>query len=465
MDIVKTDSGDISGIVLGDPGRGVNVYRGIPYAAPPIGDLRWKPPQPVIPWTGVRECSSYSKVAPQPRDPSNFTGEMPQSEDCLYLNVLTPAKRDSEKLPVMVWLHGGSFNMWSGNDRPYNQLWLPLKGVVLVNVNMRLGPIGLLAHTLLSQESPQGASGNYMFLDIIAALKWVQKNIAEFGGNPDNVTIFGESGGSAKTVNLMASPLAKGLFHQAIGESGGGAGTRLEEMESRGQRVFDKLGIEKEKNQLSAARAVPWEKIIEASQSVTEEMKIPLGPWDSTVDGWFLPDTTANIFKAGKQNVIPFIMGANLGELIGPTTALPFLVASYVSLFKCANKVGVKAYAYIFNHLPAGWRKELAMAPHATEIPYVFGDMDGKSDIFSWMEFPLARTFGSFTAKLTIDDSDRKVSELMMDLWTNFAQKGNPSLEGVVEWPVWDENTDQYLYITESPEVRSRFSKIIEDQS
>ena len=256
MDVVKTDAGYISGTVLGEPDKPVHVYRGIPYAAPPVGDLRWKPPQPVAPWSGIRECTAFSAFAPQ----MEFLGvklDIPQSEDCLYLNVFTPAKKASEKLPVMVWMHGGGFYCGSGNEPYYNGLSLPSKGVVLVNVNMRLGPLGCLAHPLLSRESAKGVSGNYLFLDMIAALRWVQKNIAAFGGDPGNVTIFGESGGSAKVVNLMASPLAKGLFHRAIGESGGGRGTPLKEMEARGERVFARLGVDKEKDPLSAARALP----------------------------------------------------------------------------------------------------------------------------------------------------------------------------------------------------------------
>jgi para-nitrobenzyl esterase len=221
MDAVKTDAGYVSGTILGEPGREVYVYRSIPYAAPPVGDLRWKPPQPVAPWAGIRECTAFSRIAPQsattlPGARTSTPSTSPrfmalQSENCLYLNVLTPAKKDIENLPVMVWMHGGGFVFGSGNDLLYNGPRLPQHGVVLVNVNMRLGPIGLLAHPLLSRESSDGISGNYMFLDMLAALKWVYNNISAFGGNPQNVTIFGESGGSAKVITLMASPLAEGL--------------------------------------------------------------------------------------------------------------------------------------------------------------------------------------------------------------------------------------------------------------
>ena len=185
-----------------------------------MGALRWRPPQPPASWTGVRACTEYSVAAPQknPFGPSKFA----QSEDCLYLNVLTPAKRVADRLPVMVWMHGGGYAFGTGKDPACNLPGLPQHGVILVTVNMRLNLLGLLVHPLLSKESPNDVSGNYIFLDMIAALKWVQGNIAAFGGDPDNMTIFGESGGGAKVSNLMASPLARGLFHRAILERGTG---------------------------------------------------------------------------------------------------------------------------------------------------------------------------------------------------------------------------------------------------
>jgi para-nitrobenzyl esterase len=455
MDVVKTDAGYVSGTVLGEPDRQVHVYRGIPYAAPPVGDLRWKPPQPVAPWQEIRECTVFSAVAPQSPSPlPNLIGEMPQSEDCLYLNVLAPADRTSDRLPVMVWMHGGSLTMWSGNDKPWNGLGLPLKGVVLVSINTRLGPIGCLAHPLLSHESPKGVSGNYLFLDMVAALRWVQKNISAFGGNPDNVTIFGESGGSVKVVNLMASPLAKGLFHRAIGQSGGDrGGMPLKEMEARGEKVFAKLGVDKQEDPLVAARALSWKSIIEADVAVAAELKLIQGLSESAVDGWFLPDTVANIFKAGKQNAVPFIIGANLGELTGPFV---MRIPSYVNLFAGANRVGGKAYAYVFDHIPAGWKRDGVVSAHAMELPYVFGDWDLKGGVWPAVLF-LA---GAKSADPGLTEQDGKVSEMMMKIWTNFAKTGNPSMKGFVDWPAWDEASDRYLYITESPEVRSGFSKV-----
>ncbi len=459
MQVVKLDSGYISGTVLGEPDNPVHVYRGIPYAAPPVGDLRWKPPQPLMPWSGIRECTTFSKIAPQsPVFSIQEPRSIPTSEDCLYLNVLTPAKKAGEKLPVMVWLHGGGFANSSGNENSVNKVYLPQQGVVLITINMRLGPLGCLAHPLLSRESPKGISGNYLFLDIVAALEWVQKNISVFGGDPKNVTIFGVSGGSGKVINLLASPLARGLFHRAIGQSGGGGGTPLKEMEARCEKVFAKLGVDKEQDPLATARTLPFEKIIEAGQAVTAEMKIPFGIWDSVVDRWFLPDTTTDVFKSGKQNIVPFIMGANLGELTGPgIVMMPDVIPHYVSLFMGANKAGGKSYAFIFNHVPAGWKKDGAVACHGMEVPYIFRDFD----LSNWAIVSFsARTSGAKSLDPGLTDIDKKVSEMMMTMWTNFARTGNPSIEGEIDWPAWDEEKDRYLFIVEKPEVRSGFSRV-----
>ena len=248
MDPVKISDGLITGKVVGQPGSEMMQYRGIPYATPPVGDLRWKPPQPVTPWSGVRECTTFSVQPAQYPDVNVPTAQrVPSSEDCLYLNVDTFAKLPSEKLPVMVWFHGGGLRYGNGNWSLYNGPGLPRHGVVLVTVNGRLGVMGLLAHPLLSRESTNGVSGNYLFLDLIAALKWVKKNISAFGGDPGNVTIFGESGGGTKVISLTASPQAKGLFHRSICESGGGSvrPVSLKEMEGFGEKLFAKLGVTK----------------------------------------------------------------------------------------------------------------------------------------------------------------------------------------------------------------------------
>ena len=459
-DPIEIESGYISGIVRGEAGEEVHVYRGIPYAAPPVGDLRWKPPQPVTPWSGTRVCTTFSDIAPQILG-SPHAG-ISQSEDCLYLNVLTPAKYATDRLPVMVWMHGGGYVAGHGNETLFNALPLPQHGVVLVTVNMRLGVLGLMAHPLLSQESPNDVSGNYMCLDMIAALQWVQKNIAAFGGDPDNVTIFGESGGSRKVIALIASPLAEGLFHKAIGESGVIWGTPhsnllpLKDIEAIGEELFARLGVDKEADPLAAARALSWEKIIEVDSVMAQEAGKDWGNWDITVDGWFMPDMPANIFQAGEQNAVPFIVGGNLGEITGPGTILmPEIIPTSVEMFSGASKAGVEAYAYIFDQVPSKWRQEGCIASHAMELPYVFGAVDIVMEWASAMGLAGAK---SPDAGLT--EADRRVSEAMMSMWTQFAKTGNPSVEGLVTWPAYEATTDQYLYITDPLEVRSGFSQI-----
>ena len=236
-DTIRIDSGLVSGTMDGD----VRVFRGIPYGAPRVGDLRWKPPQPVEPWEGVRDCAEFGfscLYVPYPPG-SLWTGPewddpAEQNEDCLHLNVWTAAESPDEKRPVMVWIHGGSLKSESGAVGAYGGAILARKGVVAVTINYRLGPFGYLAHPELTRESAHGSSGNYGVLDQIAALEWVQRNIAAFGGDPDRVTIFGESAGSWSVNFLVATPLAKGLFHRAIGQSGAAFGpmTRMYEKSS-----------------------------------------------------------------------------------------------------------------------------------------------------------------------------------------------------------------------------------------
>ena len=242
MDRVLLNTGSISGMKARQNDQEIYIFRGIPYAAPPVGGLRWRPAQPAASWLGVRECTEYSKQAAQYSDihASKKLQALPSSEDCLYLNVMTPAKRANEKLPVMVWFHGGGTRYGNGNLPISNSLGLPSHGVVLVTVNSRLGIFGLFAHELISRESPQGVSGNYLFLDLIESLKWVKKNIAAFGGDPANVTILGQSGGGLKVAALMASPLAKGLFQRAIIQSGGKdfEPTQLKKLEKFGEKFF-----------------------------------------------------------------------------------------------------------------------------------------------------------------------------------------------------------------------------------
>jgi para-nitrobenzyl esterase len=466
MDPIKTEHGYVCGTTVGDAGQEIRIYRGIPYAAPPVGEWRWQPPQPAAPRKGTRECTAYSSVTPQ------LPGMGPplslaQSEDCLYLNVVTPAKKTSDKLPVMVFMHGGGFTGGHGNENLFCSARLARHGVVLVTVNMRLEALGLLAHPLLSRESLLGVSGNYMFLDMIASLKWVQNNIAAFGGDPNNVTIFGESGGGAKVAVLMASPLAKGLFHRAILESawnpptGAITGASLKYMEAIGEKLFAKLEVNKEADPLKAARALPAQKILEANFALCRDEKVLIGIWDEAVDGWLLPDSALNLLKSGKYNTVPFIAGGNLGELTDGLFLLPNMIPLYMEMFKGAEKTKTKAYAYIFNRVPEGRKKTGTLnAPHGMELYYVFGDYDNTS---GWWNLPgPGKPPGTKAPDPELSDIDKKVSGAMMTIWAQFAKTGNPSVKDLIYWPPWDKSTDKYLYITEPLVVKLGFSGIRE---
>ncbi len=466
MKTVKTDKGYVSGTVIGEHGREVSIYRGIPFAAPPVGNLRWKPPQPAKSWDGIRECTKFSLISPQ-TVMGNMTGEMPQGEDCLYLNVLTPAREPDEKLPVLVWMHGGGYSMGSGNDKVWNYHRLPQYGVVVVTLNHRLGPIGLLAHPALSRESEAGVSGNYLFLDLIASLEWIQKNIAAFGGNPDNVTIFGESGGGAKVSIMMASPLARGLFHRAVCESGTATailqGKEIADIEDTGEKLFKKLGISSTKNVLEEARKMPFEKVMKASSDMETPMRPGERPsfiWDASIDGHVIPISPVESFSTGSINAASLIVTANLGELTGPgPLVMPYIIPAYVDMLKAVIKKGCSGYACIFDQIPAGWKKDGCVSVHSMELPYVFGDWD---DSTGWWKSVgmLAQQSGAKTANPGLTGHDRTVSEAMMSFWSSFAEKGKPRAEGVPDWTEYSVKTDRYLYIGGKLEVKSGFSKV-----
>src|SRR5215475_7424181 len=264
-DTVRVEGGLTSGSVV----DGVRSYKGIPFAAPPVGEMRWKAPQPVAAWEGVRECNDFGPDCPQapyPQSSIYYSAPRKQSEDCLYLNVWTAAKA-GEKRPVMVWIHGGALTRGSGATRAYDGTALAKKGVVLVTVNYRLGALGYLAHPELTAESPHHSSGNYGFLDQVAALQWVHQNIAAFGGDPNRVTVMGESAGSWTVSLLVASPLSRGLFHRAVGESGGRFGPQAYLHDDRnGFPAAEKVGLEFAKaagaDSIAALRALPPEKIL-----------------------------------------------------------------------------------------------------------------------------------------------------------------------------------------------------------
>jgi para-nitrobenzyl esterase len=447
-DPVRVEQGQLSGVQGTDPS--VRVYKGIPFAAPPVGDLRWRAPKPAADWPGVRKADQFSATCMQtPYAEGSLYRSAPQpvSEDCLYLNIWTAAKSASEKRPVMVWIHGGAFTRGSGSTPTYNGENFAKKGVVLVTINYRLGIFGFFAHPELTAESEHHSSGDYGILDEIAALQWVQKNIAAFGGDPKNVTIFGESAGSWAVNVLVASPLTKGLFQRAIGESGGNFNvmTKLADLEKSGARA----------GTIQDLRA----------KSADDVLKMT-GGFSVNVDGWLLPTDVMTIFEKGQQNDVPVLMGSNADEgtaFMPPKTTLTAFQATAKQRFgdhadqmlkiypatsddeawkasaalmrdttfglqmrtwaRMQTKTGKShAYLYYFSRVPPGPLSQHYGAFHASEISYVFGTGDlGRRN---WQEY------------------DRKLSDVMSSYWVNFATTGDPNGKGLPVWPVYDEKKD-----------------------
>lgn len=439
--IVETKAGKVSGASADIDGQHVLTFRGIPYAAPPVGELRWKAPQPAPAWTEVRDATQWGNRCPQ-REGEGL-GEI--SEDCLFLNVTTIAKSTEDKLPVMVFFHGGGLTSGTANSLTYNNNALPRKGVVLVTVNSRLGPIGYMAHPALSSESENKVSGNYGTLDLIASLKWVQDNIAAFGGDPSNVLIFGESGGGTKTLSVLSSPLSKGLFHKAIIESGSALTspervTTLQRGEEAGERIAAKLGLDKAQDKLAALRAAKWQDLIAAAGD--REVRFPA---NLIVDGHVLPVSVHDTFKDGKQHDVPLIVGANAGERGELLETVPML-ANY------ASKASSKTYVYNFSHMPAGWKSLPCVAFHGVEIPYVFGYIP--EGLTNRTILYLSRGGGCTTNDPGADATDHAVADNVMRMWVNFAKSGNPSVDGLIEWPAYTQADDQYLDIGQTLAVK-----------
>ena len=452
-DPILTDCGYVAGAPAADPQNPARIYKGIPYARPPVGESRWKPPEPPIPWTGTRSCTQFSQKTAQVSK-----AQISGMEDSLYLNILTPAEKCTDRLPVMVWIHGGGYTFGNANSPRGNSPRLPGQGVVVVNVNMRLGVMGLLAHRLLTAESPEGVSGNYMFLDMIAALKWIRNNIAAFGGDPDNVTLFGQSGGGAKIATLMASPLAKGLFHKAILESGTATrdffpGRTLAASEADGARLFDALKV----FSLKDARSLPVQEILKAA------VKCGVIDQDASVDGWFLEDLPEKVFLAGKQHPLPFIVMANLGEIIGPGSYFfPQLISGYINMLRGAKLAKVRGYAAIFDQVPENWRAEGVNATHAMELTYVFGDWDDSTGEWdnTWLIASETLDLPALSKPPRLTAADRRVSEAAMRLFARFARTGNPRFPGMIAWPEWTEERDEYLAVQDPLTLKRGFSRI-----
>ena len=473
----STMAGVVEGIASADGQQ--QTFKGIPYAAPPVGDMRWQPPQPVEPWKGVRLAHDFPPRAMQMHvwDDMRFYDDGP-SEDCLYLNVWTSAKRTEKPLPVMFWIHGGGFRAGSTSEPRQNGEVLAKKGVVVVSLTYRMGIFGFYAHPELAAESADGATGNYGLMDMVAALEWVRDNIAEFGGDPNNVTIFGESAGSFAVSMLMASPTAEGLFHKAIGQSGAALGRSMPSSEAAAERgvafareIYGDISLD-------GLRAVPGQALLEAAEKS--------GRFGPNIDGLFLTDQPRAIFAAGRQSEVPLLAGWNLdesgpGAIFGgeaPTLANyeararakfgedaeAFLQAYSATNDAEALRVAIDfggdsfighgtwrwieaharsgeapVYRYMFDHplpLPANAAEnQRARAAHSWEIEYVFGVLDSKN--LPWRP------------------EDYKVSELMMNYWTNFAKRSDPNGEGVPEWPAYQAVGSPVMHLNPEPTVTS----------
>ncbi len=436
-DVVQTQWGAVRGETVTEIDLSARIFRGIPYAAAPVGDLRWKAPQPAAPWEGVRDAIEWPNRCPQGSSSMGAGG--PIDEDCLHVNVVTAAKTAEDNLPVMVFFHGGGLTSGTGNSTTYNHPMLPNKGVVLVTVNSRLGPIGYLAHPALSAESEHGVSGNYGTLDLKASLEWVKANIKAFGGDPNNVTIFGESGGGTKTISQMATPLAKGLFHRAIVESGSALVspkyvTMLKDAEAAGEKLVAALDLPDSENVLAAMRAASWEDIIAAASN--EDVKFRA---NVVVDGYVIPEPVSDIFSKGLQAKVPLIVGANEGES-SLQTSVP-LMANLHSKTGSPN-----TYVYNFTQLPKGWRdEEGCVAFHGLELTYVFGAVPlGLSSRTTQF---LAAGGGCSSIVPEHDEVDMTVASQAATIWAQFANTGDPSVEGLIEWPEYTEENNRYLDI------------------
>lgn len=423
---VELESGLVTSSLISD--SGVRSFRGLPFAAPPVGENRWRAPQPVEPWEGVRDASEFGNVCIQadtrPRyiNIANMDGSPALSEDCLYLNVWTPAGKASDGLPVMVFFYGGAFTDGGGAPPLYDGTALAERGAVVVTMNYRLGAFGFLAHPALTVESGYGSSGNYGILDMVASLQWVQRNIEAFGGDPDNVTIFGQSAGAMAITSLMTSPLTEGLFHRAIAQSimGGGASPNgrnatLAAQEQAGLQAAERAGL----MSLDAMRALSAEEVTSTFRAST-----------MIVDNYVIPEDPAIVFAEGRQHHVDALMGANYAEMAFGGGAIDpdnnpsdriFWVAQRIAEYQ--REAGQDAYVYWFTRNGAGSDENLPV--HASEVKYVFDNLG---------EIPLYPD-SSDAAVIAASVADQELADRMASYWVNFARTGNPNGEGLPAWP------------------------------
>lgn len=485
---IATDSGPVLR-------RSDGVYQGIPYAAPPVGALRWRPPQPARPWTGPLACD-----APGPQCPQN-DADGDTAEDCLTLGVRTPARTVGDRLPVMVFFHGGAFLSGAGSLSLYAGEALAREGVVLVTVNYRLGALGFMAHPALSAESPLGVSGNYGLLDQQAALSWVRRNIAAFGGDPDNVTVFGQSAGAASVLAHLVSPAAAGLFHKAILQSpvAPGALRRLKDAvhgvapaEDIGRRIAARLGADTEPDTLAALRAASVEDILDATEALRPEAGLEVAGivCSPTVDGVVVPDHPLKLFATGRQHHVPLIIGTTANEsslfldhLDPPADTTQAYVRLATRRFGDDAK---KALALAPGREPGLWKdlerlvsvrwflapaEFLARAQAASGSPcFVYryglppplgalaaledeGDALGVSPQQAGVPHgaELFPVFGFESPWLGFDDADRDVGRAMRAAWASFARTGRPVVAGGPTWPGFDPAAPRIMAFGKTP--------------
>jgi para-nitrobenzyl esterase len=488
---LRIDSGALRGLVVGDK-KDVHVYKGIPYAAPPVGERRWKPPQPVAAWPGVRDCFEFGAACPQTMPAllaaiPEMAINAPLSEDCLYLNVWTPADHKSEKLPVLYWIHGGGCVMGAASQPLYDGERLARLGCVVVSVNYRLGLLGFLAHPALSQESADKASGNYGLLDQIEGLRWVRRNIAAFGGDPERVTILGESAGGISVLCLLVAPQARGLFHGAVAQSATAmdlprlreARPGQETAEQAGQRFIAACGLgasadARHLRQLGAAtlvRSAPHEPGLGGSVRL-KPLSLPVGP---VVDGHVIPDKPNLLFAAGRQHAVPlivgntrdemslFLLGARMpadeaayrkqleddfGDLAGPVAraypardagqirAAVIRLTSDLSFASEARHIarthaaaGQKTFRYQFSRGSKWGFLQSLGAHHGAEVAFLF-----------------QRTMGH-------DDDDLRLSRTLGRYWIHFAATGNPNGPGLPAWPAYRAGAEEMVDFAEGVNV------------
>jgi para-nitrobenzyl esterase len=472
FDVVQTDAGAVSGIISAD--AGIHIFKGIPFAAPPVGALRWKAPQPVTHWSGTKKCDTFS-ASPMQSSPAPFSmwteefliPKEPIREDCLYLNVWTGASSSKEKRAVLVWIYGGGF-VSGGTAVPiYDGEAMAKKGIVFVSVNYRVGIFGFFAHPELTKESPNHASGNYGLMDQVAALQWVKKNIAAFGGDPDNVTIAGQSAGSMSVNCLVASPIAKGLFNKAIAESGASivssplrGSTTLQQAEQEGVKTVNALHA----NSIAELRNIPASELLKS-----QGFRSPI------VDGYVLPDALSNIYKNKKENDVELLTGWNENEGLmfggiqsaeaytkqmqqqyGNNAAklLQYYPATNDSIAKISQLnlsrdmiFGVQnftwaniesnhhknVYVYRFTRkVPATGEYVKYGAFHTGEVPYAYNNLKFVNRPWKEVDYSLAETMSSY--------------------WVNFVKTGNPNGNNLPEWKQYDQAGKQVMILDEVPQ-------------